>query len=518
MSRSTSSIGSPLSDTIDGVNYFYSHTKLRTGICGQLSLNNNGLMFLSYTSQAVESLPDKSNNCSGPLSHFIPFNSHKSSNFEIDVLSIDHIKEGNDQNFVSLIVYCSDFRVIRFQIKNSHQTRRVVEKLRRLTATSSNTKYSKLTKALKDNYGYQLKNDWNRFERHWKECYKLRTTQSNENYLMCDSLPQTFIIPNQLTDQMLLSMISTQTRGQRVPVVSYLFPDNKNLLIRSSAFDNYEDLNGLLRDFVKPLRQIDIEAIFPSILIVEQSFEKLREVCLHSDKTDSNNCLSKIGKWINCVNITLKGVQTVVQIITNECSVGLVEDMDRDWNCLVSSLVQLMIDPKRRTFEGFESLISKEWLYLSGVVTRKNSVRNANHILFTLFLDCVSQLILQNPYAFEFSSLYLIYLFDCQYKQSSTPFFPSLRKASKTSLELEPKSVPLRQELSPNHMLLIHNPFYNRINRKRLEANTHISATELWSSLYLRWQSPPMGSSPTLDHLSSHETLYLNELQRKNLL
>ena len=511
MSRSTSSIGNLLNDTIDGVNYFYSYTRHRTGICGQLSLNSNGLMFLSYTLQPIDENCEQTTNS---LSHFIPFNSHKNPNFEIDLLAIDLMKESFDHNFISITIFCSNFRRIRFQIKNSDQTKRIVDKLRRLTAKALDNKYSKLTKSLKDNFSYVLKADWNQFESHWKECYKLRITQTNENYQLCDSLQPSFIVPKAITDQMLISMISTQTNGQRVPVVSYLYSQNGNLLIRSSAFDNYEDMNSLLRDLVTPLRQINVDSVFPSLLIVEQSYEKLKEVCFqYNSNEESNNCLNKIGKWINCVNITLKGVQKVVEIITNEASVGLVEELDRDWNCLISSLVQLMIDPKRRTIVGFESLLSKEWLHLSGLTNRKTSALNPNHILFTLFVDCVFQLIIQNPFAFEFSSFYLIYLFDCQYKQSSIPFFPNIRKSSKISLDLELRSAPLRQELSFNHLLLTQNPFYAKHKSNQLKLNAHISQMHFWSALYLRWQS-----KPNLEHLSQFEFIFLNELQSRNQL
>jgi len=132
------------------------------------------------------------------------------------------------------------------------------------------------------------------------------------------------------------------------------------------------------------LRQINVESLLPTIAAVEQSYEKLKEVCFQSHLSEESSvCISKMGKWMTCVNTTLKAVAHIVQMITKEAS---------------------------------------------GLAYRKNSPRNVNHILFTLFLDCVSQLILQNPYDFEFSTFYLIYLFDCQYIQSSTPFIPKLQK------------------------------------------------------------------------------------------
>lgn len=38
------------------------------------------------------------------------------------------------------------------------------------------------------------------------------------------------------------------------------------------------------------------------------------------------------------------------------------EEEDRDLNCVVSSLVQLMLDPHYRSRNGFQSLVQKEWV------------------------------------------------------------------------------------------------------------------------------------------------------------
>ena len=72
------------------------------------------------------------------------------------------------------------------------------------------------------------------------------------------------------------------------------------------------------------------------------------------------------------------------------------------------ALAQLLLDPYFRTLSGFEVLVEKEWLAMGhkfqdrcalvGKPTRDYSP------IFSQFLDCVWQLQMQYPQAFEFVS------------------------------------------------------------------------------------------------------------------
>lgn len=85
-------------------------------------------------------------------------------------------------------------------------------------------------------------------------------------------------------------------------------------------------------------------------------------------------------------------------------------------NCVISSLIQLYLDPYWRTVSGFQSLIQKEWVALGHPFTAR-----LGHIidqdiepspLLLLFLDCVWQLLQQFPTAFQFTETYLTTLWD----------------------------------------------------------------------------------------------------------
>ncbi|KAJ8277827.1 hypothetical protein GJAV_G00080520 [Gymnothorax javanicus] len=54
------------------------------------------------------------------------------------------------------------------------------------------------------------------------------------------------------------------------------------------------------------------------------------------------------------------------------------EPEDRDLNCVVSSLVQVMCDPYCRTLPGFQGLVQKEWVMATRFLSRTNYLRNSD--------------------------------------------------------------------------------------------------------------------------------------------
>ncbi|TKC43259.1 hypothetical protein EI555_004647, partial [Monodon monoceros] len=103
------------------------------------------------------------------------------------------------------------------------------------------------------------------------------------------------------------------------------------------------------------------------------------------------------------------------------------EENASDLCCLVSSLVQVMMDPHCRTRFGFQSLVQKEWI-MGGhcFLDRCNHLRQSDKEevpVFLLFLDCVWQLVHQHPPAFEFTETYLTVLSDSLYIPIFSTFF-----------------------------------------------------------------------------------------------
>ncbi|NXH61063.1 MTMRB protein, partial [Rhabdornis inornatus] len=104
------------------------------------------------------------------------------------------------------------------------------------------------------------------------------------------------------------------------------------------------------------------------------------------------------------------------------------EPSDRDLNCLLASLVQLLGDPHARSLPGFQSLVQREWVaaghpfpHRLGLLCRDTPREEAP--VFLLFLDCTWQLLWQFPADFGFTEAFLLALHD----SSFSPYFSTFR-------------------------------------------------------------------------------------------
>ena len=105
-----------------------------------------------------------------------------------------------------------------------------------------------------------------------------------------------------------------------------------------------------------------------------------------------------------------------------------IEHESRDLSCLISSVMQLILDPRFRTAIGFFSLIQKEWI-AGGHAFHSGYLHTSP--LFLLFLDVVFQLCNQNPFQFEFNDTLLHEIWDATFDSTIGTFLfdsPKQRK------------------------------------------------------------------------------------------
>lgn len=337
-----------------------------------------------------------------------------------------------------------------------------------------------LWETLNEKYQFNYPKDWYKNEAHWLDQIEsfqeqpidcpgrdgemnnaiTRISQCNESYHLCNSLPRSFIVPKDLKDFTLTDSMSTVIKDHRVPIISYCCPIEyrRNFIIRCASSNQQAKVIDTLSKVVKPLKVLNLTSLAPSLESVEKAHKKLKDVCRPGD--EPYNFLSKSGKWLYRLSLALKLVNETAKTLLSDASVLLIEDDDRGWNSVVSSLVQLLLEPHRRTIEGLESLISKEWIYLSG-----GTDYSRPDLLFTLFLDCVYQIYLQNASEFEFTSEYLRYLFEAQYNLNFSNSFEE------------------------GYSISMFNPHYKpKQNSPIIGVHDHIVNMKIWRSLYLSWQ------------------------------
>lgn len=155
----------------------------------------------------------------------------------------------------------------------------------------------------------------------------------------------------------------------------------------------------------------------PSLADIQLAHLKLRALCLPDSSVAEDKWLSALEgtRWLDYVRSCLRKASDISVLVTSRVrSVVLQELGDRDFNGLLSSLVQLLLAPEARTLFGFQSLVQREWVAAGHpFLTRLGDTGASEEApVFPLFLDCAWQLLQQFPAEFEFSEFFLLALHD----------------------------------------------------------------------------------------------------------
>ncbi|CAH8846879.1 unnamed protein product [Trichobilharzia szidati] len=284
-------------------------------------------------------------------------------------------------------------------------------------------------------------------------------TNVNNNFEICDTYPSLLCVPSMISKNILYGSSRFRSRG-RFPVLTYLHPNGKSALCRSSqplagfsskstedqvlfeairnsnpesnilyvvdtrpainALTNraqgkgYEDTN-VYRNVV--IQFFDIE----NIHVVRSSLEKLLKVCCSPAITLENftSGLDKSG-WLKHLRAILEAAYFVAKRLDEGNSV-LVHCSDGwDRTAQVCALAQIILDPYYRTFIGLQALIEKEWIQFGYKFTERCGLesdvdpREVSPI-FTQFLDCLRHLLEICPSKFEYNVKLLQFLHDQVY-------------------------------------------------------------------------------------------------------
>ncbi|CAH8518225.1 unnamed protein product [Heterobilharzia americana] len=326
----------------------------------------------------------------------------------------------------------------------------------------------------------------------------------NKNFEVCSTYPSLLCVPNMISKNILYGSSRFRSRG-RFPVLTYLHPNGKSALCRSSqplagfsskstedqvlfeairnsnpessilyvvdtrpainALTNraqgkgYEDTN-IYRNII--IQFFDIE----NIHVVRSSLEKLLKVCCNPTITLEHftSGLDKSG-WLKHLHAILEAAYFVAKRLDEGNSV-LVHCSDGwDRTAQVCALAQVILDPYYRTFWGLQALIEKDWIQFGYKFTERCGLesdvdpREVSPI-FTQFLDCLRHLLEICPSKFEYNVKLLQFLHDQVYSAVYGTFIGCSEK-ERITLGVRERTYSLWAYLNRYREKWI-NPFYER--------------------------------------------------------
>ncbi|GKU91610.1 hypothetical protein SLEP1_g5463 [Rubroshorea leprosula] len=267
--------------------------------------------------------------------------------------------------------------------------------------------------------------------------------------------------------------------------------------------------------------------------------------------------------WLIHVQSVLAGSAWIAARIAKESASVLVHCSDGwDRTSQLVSLANLLLDPYYRTFAGFQALVEKDWQAfghpfsdrvgmptISGAagnmpfeLTRHASTGslssspmrqsqgssqapNPSHAqsnyspIFLQWVDCVSQLLRMYPFAFEFSSAFLVDFLDCVFSCRFGNFLCNSEKERELCCVSEScgclwmylGDMRSLQGRSHAHYNLFYDP--SKHNDPLLPPAAALAPT-LWPQFHLRWACPSESQAGELEAQCRNMAFKFSELQK----
>ncbi|XP_029797140.1 myotubularin-related protein 12 [Suricata suricatta] len=403
-----------------------------------------------------------------------------------------------------LIIHCKDLRVFHFCLRYTKE-----EEVKRIVSgIIHHTQAPKLLKRLflfsyaaaapnraatdprNHTVMFDTLKDWCWELERTKGSVKYKAVSVNEGYRVCERLPAYFVVPTPLPEEHI-----SRFQGHGIPFWCWSCHNGCALLKMSPLPKREQDdgisqvqksfLDGVYKTIHRPpyeiVRTEDLSSNFLSLQDIQTAYSKFKQLFLIDNSTEFWDTdikwfsLLESSSWLDIIRRCLKKAIEITECLeAQNMNVLLLEENASDLCCLLSSLVQVMMDPHCRTRIGFQSLVQKEWV-MGGhsFLDRCNHLRQSDKEevpVFLLFLDCVWQLVHQHPPAFDFTETYLTVLSDSLYIPIfSTFFFNSPHQKDNMGRESQDaQSKPLNLlavwdwsvQFEPKAQMLLKNPLY----------------------------------------------------------
>ncbi|XP_062979810.1 myotubularin-related protein 9 [Elgaria multicarinata webbii] len=500
--------------------------------------------------------------------HHLIFSSRRQDNVEELWLlhsNIDSIEKRFLGSLGTIIIKCKDLRIIQLDIPGMEESLNIASSIEALSTLDAITLmypffYRPMFEVIEDGWHSFLPE--REFELLSAVTNEWRLSYINKDFSVCSSYPPIVTVPKSIDDESLWKVAGFR-HGGRFPVLSYYHKKNGMVMMRSSqpltgtngrrCKEDEKLINATLRagkrGYIIDTRSLNIaqqarakgggfeqEAHYPQwrrihksierYNILQESLIKLVEAC-NDQSHNMDRWLSKLeaSNWLTHIKEILTTACLAAQCIDREGASVLVHGTEgTDSTLQVTSLAQIILDPRCRTIRGFEALVEREWLQAGHPFQQRcaqsaysNSKQKWEAPVFLLFLDCVWQILRQFPCSFEFNYHFLLMLFEHSYASQFGTFLGN-NENERCKLKLPQKTMSLWSWVNRPEEL-------NRFKNPLFEANSLViwpsvapQSLQLWEGVFLRWNR----SSRFLDE-SYQEMIniirYNKELQVKvNLL
>ncbi|XP_014803881.1 PREDICTED: myotubularin-related protein 9 [Calidris pugnax] len=472
--------------------------------------------------------------------HHLIFSSRRQDNAEELWLlhsNIDSIEKRFVGSLGTIIIKCKDLRIIQLDIPGMEECLNIASSIEALSTLDSVTLmypffYRPMFEIVEDGWRSFMPDQ--EFELLSSVTDEWRLSCINKEFSVCPSYPPVVIVPKSIDDEA-LRKVAMFRHGSRFPVLSYYHKKNGMVMMRSSqpltgtngrrCKEDEKLINATLRPgkrgYIIDTRSLNVaqqarakgggfeqEAHYPQwrrihkcierFNILQESLIKLVEAC-NDQSHNMDRWLSKLeaSNWLTHIKEILTAACLAAQCIDREGASVLVHGTEgTDSTLQVTSLAQIILDPRCRTICGFESLVVREWLQAGHPFQQRcaqsaysNSKQKWEAPVFLLFLDCVWQILRQFPCSFEFNEQFLIMLFEHAYASQFGTFLGN-NESERSKLKLPQKTMSLWSWVNRSEELCkFQNPLFEA-NSLVIWPSVAPQSLQLWEGVFLRWNRP----------------------------
>ncbi len=361
-------------------------------------------------------------------------------------------------------------------------------------------------------------------------------------YPQCaDTYPTDLYVPSGMTNDELRRVCAFRSRG-RIPVVAYHYAPTGATMSRSSQplvglgknrsiedeklIARLMNLTGTSKFYIMDARK---KTAATGNKIMGKGTEDVRNykgaTMLHMDIANIHACResqamlwdlcrpsSSVGggsSWLGKLDSTgwMQHVHSIIAASARAASIMTVEGISLLVHCSdgwdrtaqICALAEILIDPNDRTFRGFRAVVEKEWLCfghkfadrIGAGVSKGAASDDERSPIFTLFLDCLWQIMRQHENAFEYNSLFLVAVHD-QLHSGRTATFNFNSKKERIEAGIVGNTYTAWDVLATFDMELFRNKHYEPTPEGKediLVMNCNPKNLRLWEDFWLRFDT-----------------------------